>query len=145
VNSSATLLTTINLFDAIQLCPQLIKRPLTAPVDAFSISASSQTMNGSLPPNSRTVFFSCDVALCATLAPTGTLPVKVTALIPLESISVSAMLESPTAVLKTPSGTPALLKVFSISIPHCIVALAGFNTMVFPTINEGAANLSPCQ
>jgi hypothetical protein len=98
VNSSAIFLTTINLFDAIQLCPQLMNLPFTAPVDAFSISASSQTIKGSLPPNSRTVFFICDVALCATLAPTGTLPVKVTALIPLESISVSAILESPTAV-----------------------------------------------
>ena len=43
--------------------------PLTAPFDAFSISASSHTMNGSLPPNSSTHFFICDVALCATLAP----------------------------------------------------------------------------
>ena len=64
-----------------QLCPQLINLPFTAPDDAFSISASSQTINGSLPPNSRTVFFSWDVALCATLAPIGTLPVNVTALI----------------------------------------------------------------
>jgi hypothetical protein len=59
-----------------QLCPQLINLPLTAPLEAFSISASSHTMKGSLPPNSRTVFFSYEVDLCATLAPTGTLPVK---------------------------------------------------------------------
>lgn len=91
-------MTTINLFDAIQLCPQLIKRPFTAPVDALSISASSHTTNGSLPPNSRTVFFSCEVALWATLAPTGTLQVNVTALMPFESMSVPAMAESPTAV-----------------------------------------------
>jgi hypothetical protein len=57
-----------------------MKRPLTAPVDAFSISASSHRIKGSLPPNYKTVFFSCKVALCTTLAPTGTLPVKDTAL-----------------------------------------------------------------
>ena len=28
--------------------------------------------------------------------------------------------------------------IFLISIPHCIVALAGFNTIVFPIINEGS-------
>jgi hypothetical protein len=37
VNSSAISLTTINRLDAIQLCPQFIKGPFTAPVDAFSI------------------------------------------------------------------------------------------------------------
>jgi hypothetical protein len=31
-----------------------------------------------------------------------------------------------------------------ISIPHCMVALAGFNTMTFPAISDGAANLRPC-
>lgn len=33
----------------------------------------------------------------------------------------------------------------NLSIPHCMVALAGFNTIVFPAINEGAANLNACQ
>ena len=33
-------------------------------------------MKRSLPPSSKTVFFICEVALCATLAPTRTLPVK---------------------------------------------------------------------
>ncbi len=88
----------MNLFDAIQLCPQLTNLPLTAPVEAFSISASSHTMKGSLPPNSNTVFFSLEVALCATLAPIGTLPVNVTALTPTESISDSALFESATNV-----------------------------------------------
>ena len=68
--------------------------PLTAPFDAFSISASSHTINGSLPPNSSTHFFIWDVALCATLAQADVLPVNVTALTS-ESISVSAILESP--------------------------------------------------
>jgi hypothetical protein len=57
----------MNLFDALQLCPQLIKRLLTAPVDDCSKSASLQTINGSLPPNSRTVFFISVVAKGADL------------------------------------------------------------------------------
>src|SRR5579884_4384258 len=127
-----------------QLWPQLINLPLTAPAAAFSISASLQTMKGSLPPNSRTHFFHCEVALDATFAPTGTLPVNVTALMS-ESIRVSAILESPISVLNTPSGSPIFLNEFSISIPHCMVALAGLSTIVLPTIRLGAANLSACQ
>src|ERR1051326_3461067 len=145
MNSFATFFTTINRFDAMQLWPQFIDLPLTAPSDALSISASAHTIKGSLPPNSSTVFFTCDVALCATFAPTGTLPVNVTALTSLESMSDSAILESPTNVWNTPSGSPTLSKAFSISIPHCMVALDGFNTMVLPTIKEGAANLNACQ
>jgi hypothetical protein len=78
------------------------------------------------------------------LAPTGTLPVNVTAFTS-ESTSISATLESPIAVLKIPSANPALSNVFSISIPHCMVALAGFNTIVFPATNEGAAKRNACQ
>jgi hypothetical protein len=65
INSFAIFFTTKKRFVAIQLCPQLINLPLTAPLDAFSISTSPHTMKGSLPPNSRTVFFSFEVALCA--------------------------------------------------------------------------------
>ena len=49
---------------------------------------------------------------------------NVIALMPSESISISAALESPTIVWKTPSVTPALVSVFSISIPeYCLRAL----------------------
>ena len=118
--------------------------PLTAPVEAFSTSASEHTINGSLPPNSKTHFLICPEALCATFAPTILLPVNVTALIS-ESINFSAILESLTKVWKIPSGNPAFRNMFSISIPHCMVTLAGFRTIVFPAISDGAANLNACQ
>ena len=69
-----------------------------------------------------------------------TLPVNVT-FTSSESISIFGILEL--LFEKPPSGTPHLF--FSISIPHPIVALAGFSTIVLPTIMEGAANLNACQ
>jgi hypothetical protein len=71
--------------------------------------------------------------------------VNVIALTPSASISASVILGFPTNVQKIPCGTPALSNVFSISIPQCIVELAGFKTTVFPTINKGTANLNTCQ
>jgi len=65
-------------------------------------------MKGSLPPSSRTVFFICDVALCATFAPTGMLPVNVTAL-----ISESIRIQKHGNLLPefgTPWGKPTLLQ-----------------------------------
>jgi len=135
---------TMNLFEATQLCPQFRNRPLMAPEAAFSISASSKTMNGSLPPSSSTHFLSLDVARWATLAPISILPVKVTPSM-LESINISAIFEFPITVLNNPSGAPLFSIDFSISMPHCIVALAGFKTIAFPAINEGAANRNACQ
>src|SRR5206468_8542099 len=70
--------------------------------------------------------------------------VKVTPSI-LESINISAIFELPIIVLNTPPGAPLFCIILSISIPHCIVALAGFKTIVFPAINEGAANRNACQ
>ncbi len=80
MKSLAIFFPTKNLFEATQLCPQLINLPLTAPSAAFSIIASSSTINGSLPPNSRTHFFKFIADLSPTLAPALVLPVKVTAL-----------------------------------------------------------------
>ena len=97
VNSSATFFTTKNLFDAIQLCPQLMNLPLTAPSAALSMLASSNTMKGSLPPNSSTHFFKLAEARSATLAPALVLPVKVTALTP-DSIKWFAESTLPTTV-----------------------------------------------
>ena len=71
--------------------------PFTAPSAAFSIIASSNTMKGSLPPNSKTHFFKCVAALSATFAPALVLPVKVT---PFTSESIRWFAEStlPTTV-----------------------------------------------
>ena len=47
------------------------------------------------------------------------------------------------SVLKTPCGNLAFSKVLSISIPHCIVALEGFKTIVLPAISDGQQILVP--
>ncbi len=80
MKSLAIFLPTKNRFEATQLCPQLMNLPFTAPSAAFSIIASSSTMNGSLPPSSSTHFFKLRAALSPTFAPALVLPVKVTAL-----------------------------------------------------------------
>ena len=56
-NSSAMLSCSIIRFTAMHTCPALRKDPLTAARTAFSISASSSTTSGSLPPSSRVIFF----------------------------------------------------------------------------------------
>ena len=60
-------------------CPLLIVRAFTAVVTASSRFAEGMTMNGSLPPSSRTVFLICLPAIDATLRPAGSLPVNVAA------------------------------------------------------------------
>ena len=79
-NESAIASATINLFAAIQDCPLLSIRAVTAVVTAASKSALGMTMNGSLPPNSSTVFLICFPAAAAKLAPASSLPVRVAAL-----------------------------------------------------------------
>ena len=75
---SASASTTMKRFDAVQACPALPMRPLTADLTALSRSASSSTMKASLPPSSIVVFFRFCPALAATTAPAASLPVRAT-------------------------------------------------------------------
>src|SRR5262249_48226048 len=79
MNFSATASTTMNRLAAMQLWPLLTRRASAATLAATSRSASSRTMNGSLPPSSSTVFFRAFPARSATLLPASSLPVSVTA------------------------------------------------------------------
>ena len=65
-NSSATASATMKRLAAMQDCPLLIVRALTAVAAAFAMSALGMTMNGSLPPSSSTVFLSARPARAAT-------------------------------------------------------------------------------
>ncbi len=69
----------MNRLAAIHDCPLLMVRASTAVFTARSRSALGIPTNGSLPPNSSTVFLSCFPAWLATCAPAGSLPVSVTA------------------------------------------------------------------
>src|SRR5580658_9653963 len=80
-NLSATLSTTMNRLAAQQVCPVLYIRPQTAHLTACSRSASSRTMNASLPPSSIEDTLRFCPALDAMLLPAATLPVSATPLI----------------------------------------------------------------
>lgn len=70
--------TTMKRFAAQQVCPQLYIRPQIAHLIARSRSASSSTMNASLPPSSMEDGFRFCPAHDARLRPAATLPVNAT-------------------------------------------------------------------
>ena len=143
MKSSATESTTKNRFAAMQDCPQLTKRPATAPVAATSRSASSATMKGSDPPSSSTTFFTSFEASRATATPVPTDPVRLTTETGLR-ISAVAVLRSPTTTWKTSSGRPASLNAPSRFSADWGVALAGLTMTELPAIKAGIANRTIC-
>src|SRR5439155_6044117 len=60
-----------------QVWPALRYFEAIAPLTAISISASSKTMNGALPPNSSDIFFIVPAHCCISNLPTSVEPVKV--------------------------------------------------------------------
>lgn len=68
----------MNLFGAVQTCPQFLVLPYTALLTAKSKSASFNTTKGSFPPNYITFFFKYLPAFSAIIEPDFVLPVKLT-------------------------------------------------------------------
>src|SRR6267378_6403783 len=60
-----------------QVCPALRYFEAIAPLTAASMSASSKTMNGALPPNSSDNFLTVPAHCCISNLPTSVEPVKV--------------------------------------------------------------------
>src|SRR5713101_5905189 len=60
-----------------QVWPAFLYFEAIAPLTAISISASSNTMNGALPPNSSDIFFIVPAHCCISNLPTSVEPVKV--------------------------------------------------------------------
>src|SRR6201993_1256005 len=60
-----------------QVCPALRYFEAIAPLTAISMSASSKTMNGALPPSSIEVFFTVAAHCSISNLPTSVEPVKV--------------------------------------------------------------------
>src|SRR6266850_5085501 len=112
---------------------------------AKSRSASSRTTYGSLPPNSRTVFFNARPAAAATERPAGALPVSVTA----RTCGIAMI--GPTAEagtrseVKRPSGSPASRKIDSMASEQPETLDACFSRQAFPAIKAGAAKRKTCQ
>src|ERR1700730_4792665 len=92
-----------------QVWPAFLYFEAMAPLTAISISASSKTMNGALPPSSSDNFLTVPAAHCSiSNLPTSVEPVKVSLRqIGLEVISPPISLEPPVTQEKTPFGTPA--------------------------------------
>ena len=75
---------------------------------AESTSASSNTINGALPPSSKDTFFSVGAHCCINNLPTGVEPVKVSLrTVGLLVISAPIGRDWPVTTLNTPAGTPA--------------------------------------
>src|SRR6201987_3579045 len=100
-----------------QVWPALRYFEAIAPLTAASMSASSKTMNGALPPNSIEVFLTV-AAHCSI----SHLPISV---------------DGPVTQEKTPFGTPAPSANSHNAKAEKGVAVAGFNTIVQPAAKAG--------
>src|SRR6266446_2725715 len=100
-----------------------------APLTAISISASSKTMNGALPPNSSDIFFivaaHCSISNLRTVG--------------FEVSSPPISFDGPVTQEKTPFGTPARSANSHKANAENGVAVAGFSTIVQPAAKAGPA------
>ena len=135
----------MNRLAAMQLWPLLIRRASAATCAAFTRSASSSTMNGSLPPSSSTVFFKCRPACCATWLPARSLPVSVTARTRASAMTLPTASFSRNTARNNPSGKPASRKTPSISSAQRDTLGACFKSPAFPATSAGAAKRNTCQ
>src|ERR1700730_15463748 len=109
-----------------------------APLAAASISASSKTMNGALPPNSSESFLTVPAHCSLSNLPTSVEPVKVSLrTIGFDVISPPISLEPPVTQEKTPFGTPARSANSHNAKAEKGVAVAGFSTIVQPAARAG--------
>src|SRR5207253_7230584 len=124
-----------------QVWPALRYFEAIAPLTAISISASSKTMNGALPPNSSDSFLTVPAHCSISSLPTSVEPVKVNLrTIGFEVISPPISLEPPVTQEKTPFGTPARSASSHNAKAEKGVAVAGFNTIVQPAAKAGPAS-----
>src|SRR6185437_5144066 len=111
-----------------------------APLTAISMSASSKTINGALPPSSIEVFLTVAAHCSISNLPISVEPVKVnlrTVGFEVSSPPISA--EPPVTQEKTPCGTPARSANSHNAKAENGVAVAGFNTIVQPAARAGPA------
>src|SRR6187455_2191850 len=91
-----------------QVWPALRYLLAIAPSTALSMSASSNTMNGALPPSSIDTFFTLDAHLAISILPTSVEPVKVSLRTSqFEQISSPISPAEPVTTLTAPLGKPA--------------------------------------
>src|SRR6202047_3393316 len=121
-----------------QVWPAFLYFEAMAPLTAASISASSKTMNGALPPSSSESFLTVPAHCCISNLPTSVEPVKVNLrTIGFEVSSPPTSLEGPVTQEKTPFGTPARSANSHKASAENGVAVAGFSTIVQPAASAG--------
>src|SRR3974377_1547412 len=116
-----------------QVCPALRYLDAIAPLTAISISASSKTMNGALPPNSIEVFLTvaahCSLSSLPNSVEAGKVSLRT---VGFEVSSPPISFDGPVTQEKTPFGTPARSANSHKAKAENGVAGAGFNTIGTP-------------
>ncbi len=107
------------------------------PCAAFSMSASSKTITGALPPSSRCTFFRSEAADFATSMPARTDPVIATICGIGCSTSPRPVSRSPQTTLKTPGGRNSWHSSANRVVDAGVVSL-GLRTTVLPAARAGA-------
>src|SRR6202043_1294831 len=121
-----------------QVWPMLRYFETIAPSTAASISASSNTTNGALPPSSSPSFFTPTDACWYRILPTSVDPVKPTkATAGFSHNTLPIPDELPVRILNTPLGTPAVSASATSASAVSGVSLAGFKTTVQPAASAG--------
>src|ERR1700686_2508294 len=121
-----------------QVWPMLRYFETIAPSTAASISASSNTTNGALPPSSSPSLFTPTEACRYRILPTSVDPVKPTkrtAGCSHRTLPIGGA--APVMTLNTPLGTPAFSASAASASALSGVSLAGFKTTVQPAASAG--------
>src|SRR5262249_30116298 len=121
-----------------QVCPVLRYFDTIAPSTAASRSASSNTMNGALPPSSSYTFFTADAYCAIRTLPTSVDPVN--EIFRTSGFAVSSPPTSaaePVTTLSTPFGTPARSASAASASAENGVCEAGLATTVQPAASAG--------
>ena len=135
----------MNRFALMQDWPLLSIRLDTAAATVESMSADGMTMNGSLPPSSRTLVLTFWPARAPTSRPAGSLPVSVTARTRSSSMMPSMTDEPTSSVWNAPSGKPARVRMSSIASATWGTFEACLSRPTLPAMSAGAAKRSTCQ
>src|SRR5271167_2324862 len=123
-----------------QVWPAFLYFEAIAPLTAISISASSKTMNGALPPNSSDNFLTVPAHCCISNLPTSVEPVKVSLrTVGFEVSSPPISFDGPVTQERRPFGTPARSPNSHKANAENGVAVAGFSTIVQPAARAGPA------
>jgi hypothetical protein len=103
---------------------------------AVSMSTSSNTTTGALPPSSRCTRLSVSDAVAATFLPLSTLPVIETMSTPGWRVSAAPVSPAPTTTFSTPLGRTSAASSARRSVVSGVVS-AGLRTIVLPVASAG--------